>query len=191
MPQLSSRACKLCFLFCLKCYAPILTFWPIIPQCFAHYAWKIFHIILTKLVDNTKYETKKNKIHNWRFDLVLHTAGLLPKLFEKSKSENGHSAAMAEWAKQPYTLSNNVVGQPRVNNAGIIYLLCQHNSQMLMLSYYTQNYDSIICKGLLSSYRMTAMPEPNTLFMLPIILFCNSWELLGSPTCQVFSYYSH
>ena len=35
------------------------------------------------------------------------------------------------------------------NNAGILfYLLCQHNSQMLMLACYAQNYASIICKAL-------------------------------------------
>ena len=27
-----------------------------------------------------------------------------------------------------------------------LYLLCQHNSQMLMLAYYAQNYASIIYK---------------------------------------------
>ena len=36
--------CKLCFIFCLKCYAPIhLAFWSIISQCFAQYAWYFSH----------------------------------------------------------------------------------------------------------------------------------------------------
>ena len=38
--------------------------------------------------------------------------------------------------------------QPHTWEARIFYLLCQHNSQMLMLAYYAQNYASIICKTL-------------------------------------------
>ena len=33
------------------------------------------------------------------------------------------------------------------------YLLCQHNSLILMLTYYAQNYASIICKGLVNTAR--------------------------------------
>ena len=64
---------------------------------------KSFHIILTKLVDNTKhmYETKNNSLrvklqHNRRFDIVLHIYCWSITKTDKSENSRSVSAVMAE-----------------------------------------------------------------------------------------------
>ena len=63
------------------------------------------------------------------------------------------------------------------NNAGRFYLLCQHNSQILMLVYYAQNYASIICKALLLS--STQDLKDDKCFMILLDISSYYWQIIS------------
>ena len=99
--------CKLCF---FKCYAPILTFWPIIPRCFAHYASNFSH---NSHKIGGKYQVWHRDIlqHDRRFDIVVHIAGL--SITWQEWKLVLMPLKLTEWQK--LMLSTNVVGPPYVS----------------------------------------------------------------------------
>ena len=201
---------------------------------------EIFHIILTKLVDNTKLWDKKNYSsrvilqHNQRFDIVLHTAGLsviktvwqewiqlfccdgwMSKMTLHALNQCGRSSSCFYHQPSLSTLLETpseaaiYLGSSCLNacwteseissfyNAGIFCLLCQHNSQklMLILAYYAQNYASINSQ---SPNRYTAAWIPLTLlywttrtfFMGIKEIWTSLLLLVSSSKLHIFVYFS-
>ena len=134
---------------------------------------EIFIIILTKkwIIQNTRQKNESSYTNinvSTEFSILLDY--LSPKLFDKS--ENSRSAAAENCGMTNTILQapdhrgrsisfffftsqaslrclKHLQNLPHTWEARIFYLLCQHNSQMLMLAYYAQNYASIICKALM------------------------------------------